>query len=97
MPANKLWLGVHTCKHCGNIPLRMRTCTGICIPPTVIQLGDNDHTNVYVCWVSLHESTLPNKNLACAAASLSSMGATLALHSADRYTPYYTDNFNFKK
>ena len=48
-------------------------CTEICIPPTVTPLGDNDHTHACGHLPSLCESALQSRNLACAAAMLSSL------------------------
>ena len=51
----------------------MRVCIGICIPPTAMQLGDNDHTHACAHLHSHSESTLQNINLTHTAAILSSM------------------------
>ena len=47
---------------------------GICIPTTVMPLGDNGNTHACAYLPSLRESCLRNQNLAHAAAILSSMG-----------------------
>ena len=51
----------------------MHACTGICIPPTVMALGDNDHTHAHSHLPSLCKYVRQTINLAHAAAILSIM------------------------
>ena len=55
----------------------MSMCTGVCIPPTAMQLGDNDHAHAWAHLLSLQESALQSKNLRHTAAVYSSMGFEL--------------------